>query len=271
MLGNLRDYDGFDPANDAVPFAEMDPLDRWAVNRAYETFERCAKAYTEFEFHLIYHRILELSTVHLSALYFDVIKDTLYIEAADSKLRRSAQTALHMILSGFVRVIAPIMSFTADEIWDRLEGVEEPSVHLAEFLDVSRHRVSKEENAAWERVFELRESVNKVLERERAAQRIGKSLEADIVLTGKWDEATLTAKLGIDLARIFIVSHVDIDHESTESDIEPVVFEGIGSVGIVMKNARGAKCARCWQFREEVTENQEVCVRCDTIIAAATT
>ncbi|MBI2213334.1 MAG: isoleucine--tRNA ligase [Acidobacteria bacterium] len=268
MLGNLADYDGFDPATDALPFDALDPLDRWAVGRAYETFSRCIQAYEELEFHIIYHRILELSTVSLSALYFDIIKDTLYIEAPDSKLRRSAQTALHMILSGFVRVIAPVLSFTADEIWERIKGESEASVHLAQFPDFSAYRIGAEEAAAWDRVFALREAANKVLEPARAAQKIGKSLEADIVLTGDFAPETLTGGIPIDdLARVLIVSHVDFDRTSTASDAEPLVFDGVGTVGIVMKPARGAKCVRCWQYREEVTDARGTCDRCEAIVS----
>jgi isoleucyl-tRNA synthetase len=268
MLGNLADYDGFDPATDALPFEELDPLDRWAVSRAHETFARCVEAYDDLEFHLIYHRVLELSTVTLSALYFDIIKDTLYIEATDSKLRRSAQSALHMILSGFVRVVAPILSFTADEIWERMKGETAASVHLSQFPDFSAHRISAQETAAWDRVFAVREAANKVLERARAAQKIGKSLEADIVLTGDFAPEALTGGIPVDdLARVLIVSHVDFDRTSNASDAEPLAFDGVGTVGIVMKPARGTKCARCWQYREEVTETRGTCDRCEAIVS----
>ncbi|MCM2315269.1 MAG: isoleucine--tRNA ligase [Thermoanaerobaculia bacterium] len=268
MLGNLADYADFDPAKDALPFAEMDPLDRWAVSRANETFERCIKGYEDLEFHVIYHKLLELSTVDMSALYFDVIKDTLYIEAKDSKLRRSAQTALHMILSGLVRVVAPIMSFTADEIWERMGGAAEASVHLAAFPDFSSARISDAETAAWDRILRVREAANKVLERARAAQKIGKSLEADIVLTGDFAPEALTGGVAADdLARVMIVSHVDFDRGSSESDAEALVFDGIGTVGIVMRPARGTKCMRCWQYREEVSDARGTCDRCAEIVS----
>jgi len=182
--------------------------------------------------------------------------------------RRSAQTALHMILSGLVRVVAPIMSFTADEIWERMGGASEASVHLAEFPDFSKSRISAEEAAAWERIFRVREAANKVLERARAAQQIGKSLEADIVLTGDFVPEALTGGVAADdLARVLIVSHVDFHRHSSVGDCEQRVFEGIGTVGIAMKAARGAKCARCWQYREEVTEARGTCDRCDAIVS----
>jgi isoleucyl-tRNA synthetase len=262
LLANLYD---FDPARDRVAWDAMRPVDRWLLSRADEVWERCRRGYEEFEFHVIYHKIVELCTVDVSAVYASIMKDTLYCEAADSPARRSAQSAMFDILDGLVRIAAPILSFTADEIYESLPGAKESSVHLALFPPKGP-QMNEGERAAWERVFALRDAVSKVLERARAAQQIGQSLEADITLTGPFDPAAFLGGLPIDLAQIFIVSHVDFDHASTASDIEPVVVGGAGPVGIVMKPARGEKCARCWQYREEVAQGHDICDRCRVVV-----
>ncbi len=250
LLSNLND---FDPASNALPLDQLQPIDRWIVARATNIFERCRKAYDEYQFHVVYHRILELCTVDLSQVYLDISKDTMYIEAPDSPLRRSAQTAMHLILQGIVAYMAPIMSFTADEIHEAMPGAKAKSVHLIDFPAFE----AMTEDTSWNPLFRLREEVLKVLETARNAKQIGQSLEADIVLT---TDATFPA--GVDLAKVFIVSHVDI--EPGTGDLE---IEGLGKVSIAMKPARGKKCGRCWNYREEVANDGELCARCTEIVA----
>ncbi|MGA7615559.1 MAG: isoleucine--tRNA ligase [Thermoanaerobaculia bacterium] len=264
LLANLSD---FDPSKDAVPFEKMTDLDQWAVARAEETFARCLKAYEEFDFHVVYHRVLDLCTVDLSSIYLDVQKDTLYTEAADSHLRRSAQSAMYVIVKGLTSMIAPIVSFTADEIYAAIPGEREASVHLTEFPKPTGASLPAGKRETWSRLLELRESATRVLEKSRAAGVIGQSLAADVVLTGRFDDSSLRAGVDVDLAKLFIVSHVDVDHESEASDLEPVEIDGVGKVGIVVRPARGGKCARCWQYREEVTEEGQICARCRAIVA----
>ncbi|HEY4639834.1 MAG TPA: isoleucine--tRNA ligase [Thermoanaerobaculia bacterium] len=251
LLSNLSD---FEPSSNALPLDQLQPLDRWIVARATNVFERCRKAYDEYQFHVVYHRILELCTVDLSQVYLDISKDTMYIEAPDSPLRRSAQTAMYEILRGMVAYMAPIMSFTADEIYEAMPGTKAKSVHLIDFPAFD----AMSEDTSWQPVFRLREEVLKVLETARNAKQIGQSLAADIVLT---TDANLPA--GVDLAKLFIVSHVDI--EPGAGDIE---IEGLGKVAIAMKPARGKKCGRCWNYREEVANDGELCARCTDIVAA---
>jgi isoleucyl-tRNA synthetase len=265
LLGNLKD---FDPAVDAVPIDELEELDRWALWRTREAIERCRRAYDEFEFHVVYHRIVDLCTVELSALYIDIQKDSLYTEATGSRVRRSAQTAMYHILRSIVGAIAPILSFTAEEIWEHLPGEKEESVHLSDFPRVEGIEMAAGKAAAWNRIFALRETATRVLERARAAGEIGKSLEADIILGGDFDPEALTGGLGVDLAQIFIVSHVDFDR-SPAAGGESVAIEGVGEVSVAMKRARGTRCGRCWQYREEVDAIGGVCNRCAPIVAAA--
>ncbi|MHB0969699.1 MAG: isoleucine--tRNA ligase [Thermoanaerobaculia bacterium] len=264
LLANLND---FDPEHDGLPFSELEDLDRWALAQGRSVFDRCKRAYEEFEFHIVYHRTVELCTVDLSSVYLDILKDRLYVEAPGSKSRRSAQTAMYYILKGLVSTIAPILSFTADEIYEALPGRKEDSVHLTEFPSYDKFALTTEDSEAWTRIFRLREAATKVLEKARAERQIGQSLEADLVLTGRFNQHKLFGDVRTDLASVFIVSHVDIDHASDESATEPLVFEGIGTVGIVMKPARGKKCARCWTYREEVATEGDLCSRCAPVVA----
>jgi isoleucyl-tRNA synthetase len=255
LLANLYD---FNPASDAVALDQLEPLDRWILDRANRAVERCKQAYEEYEFHTVYHRILELCTVELSAIYLDASKDTVYCDAPASSGRRSAQTAMYHVLRGITGAIAPILSFTADEIYEAMPGETLPSVHLTDFpkLDSS---LTGDQADKLTRLLKLRDAVLNVLERARAAKQIGQSLEADITLHGTVDAA------GLDLAKLFIVSHVDLQPANdTLADIAEI--EGLGCIGITMSKARGKKCGRCWQYREEVTEDGDLCARCQDVV-----
>ncbi|MGH9458877.1 MAG: isoleucine--tRNA ligase [Thermoanaerobaculia bacterium] len=263
LLGNLSD---FDPAAHRVPPEELEPLDRWILARAAETFARCRRAYDDFEFHVVYHRLLDLCTVDLSAVYLDVLKDRLYVEAPDSRTRRSAQTAMWEVLRGLVSVLAPILSFTAEEIHEVIPGREEDSVHLTLFPEGGLE-LPAAEAGAWERIFALREAVSKVLEKARARGDIGQSLEADVVLTGAFDPGALTGGLAVDLSKIFIVSHVDLER-TPQPPADGVEIPEVGRVAITVKAARGGKCSRCWHYREEVTEGRDLCARCERVVSS---
>ncbi|HVT03614.1 MAG TPA: class I tRNA ligase family protein, partial [Thermoanaerobaculia bacterium] len=262
LLANLYD---FDPSRDMVPSSELQPIDVWLLSEAADVFERARKAYDDFEFHFVYHRVLEFCTVQLSAVYASIMKDALYVEGSSSSVRRSSQTAMYRVLDGLVRIIAPILSFTADEIYEAMPGSREGSVHLTQFPEDAPERLTAQQREAWDRLFRLRESVSKVLEGARGVGQIGQSLEADIVLSGGFDMKQLLGGLGVDLAQLFIVSHVE--HRSAAVVGDKITFDGIGEVGITMTPASGVKCARCWQYRDEVTPEQEICHRCSALVA----
>ncbi|HEY0370720.1 MAG TPA: isoleucine--tRNA ligase [Thermoanaerobaculia bacterium] len=254
LLANLS---GFDPATDTVPVDQLQPLDRWILDRAARVIERCRQAYEEYEFHVVYHRVLELCTVDLSSIYLDASKDTMYCEAPASPERRSAQTAMYEVLRAMTTIIAPILTFTADEIYEAMPGEKEASVHLADIPKL-QSSLSASDAEEWKRVLQLRDGALTVLERARAAKQIGQSLEADVTLHGD-------VKTSIDLAKLLIVSHVDVVPPN-ENVADFVEIEGFGRVGISMTLARGKKCGRCWQYREEVTEDGGLCARCQKVV-----
>jgi isoleucyl-tRNA synthetase len=257
LLANLSD---FDPATDAVPIDQLQPLDRWILDRAARTVDRCRKAYEEYEFHAVYHRMLELCTVDLSSIYLDASKDTMYCDAPASPERRSGQTAMYHVLRGLTGILAPILSFTADEIYEAMPGEKAQSVHLTDFPRLESPTVDAD---AWTRVLRLRDAVLNVLEPARAAKQIGQSLEADVILYGAVDAG------GVDLAKLFIVSHVDV-RPADESIGNAVEIEGLGRIGIAWTPARGKKCGRCWQYREEVVGDGEICARCQGVVDGLT-
>ncbi|HYI10814.1 MAG TPA: isoleucine--tRNA ligase [Thermoanaerobaculia bacterium] len=255
LLANLYD---FDPAKDAVAADRLQPLDRWILDRASRSVERCRQAYTEYEFHVVYHRILELCTTDLSAIYLDASKDTMYCEAPASPERRSAQTAMYEVLRGMITAIAPILTFTADEVYEAMPGEKEASVHLAEIPKLDK-TLNADDAARWGRLLRLRDAVLAVLERARAAKEIGQSLEADITLYGDPGAGDL------DLAQLFIVSHVDVKPaDDSVGDFAEV--EGLGRIGISWTPARGKKCGRCWTYREEVANDGDLCGRCQKVV-----
>jgi isoleucyl-tRNA synthetase len=184
----------------------------------------------------------------------------MYCDAPDSRSRRSGQTAMYEVLRGLVSVLAPILSFTADEIYEALPGEKEASVHLTQIPKLEPLLNADEVNR-WTRVLRLRDAVLGVLERARAAKQIGQSLEADVVLYG--DVETFD----VDLAKLFIVSHVDLrSADEATAETESVDVEGIGRIGIAWTPARGMKCGRCWMYKEEVAVEGDLCARCQKVI-----
>lgn len=263
LLANLND---FDPAT-MLPVEELLPTDRWILDRAARAFARCTQAYEEYQFHTVYHRIVDLCTVDVSAVYVDASKDTMYCEAPESRARRSAQSAMYRILEGLVSAIAPILSFTAEEIYEAMPGQKKASVHLTEFPKFDGVMLSDEDEAAWDRIFKVREAATKVLERSRGAKEIGQSLEADIVLHTAMSAEALLGNLNVDLAKLFIVSHVDF-RPADDTIADAVEIEGLGRIAVSMKPARGKKCGRCWQYREEVKEEGAACARCEAVMSS---
>ena len=270
-LGNL---DGFDP-NHLVAPKEMLELDRWAVTKLNELIRKCFAAYDNYEFHVVSHAINDFCVVELSSFYLDIIKDRLYCEGVDSLERRSAQTALWMILDTITKLFAPILAFTCDEIWQAMphrEGDDPRNVVLNEmnqpFQDYDMGAL-----VSWTALIQLRDGVNAALEAARNEKKIGKSLEAHITLVRAQDQAdNLTAlqeKFQDQWADLFIVSDVEV------SDDPALYAQGsdtpIAGVRVLVSEANGDKCERCWKHHPLVGANAAhptLCPRCAKVVQA---
>ncbi len=246
-LGNLH---GFDPSADQIPAGELEEIDRWALANLDEVTEKVLKGYAEYDFQAAYHALYHFCTVTLSARYFDIIKDRLYILAPRSHERLSTQTALYRITKDLCRLLAPLLAFTSDEAWENLPGEKSSSVHIEEFP-----RAAETDHTAllekWERIYAIRDEVLKALEDARNEKRIGSSLEAKVVLNADKDTTMFLMDVYEQLRYIFIVSQVEV-HESD-------------SFGAKIEKADGEKCERCWNYSTRVGEFEKyptVCERC---------
>jgi isoleucyl-tRNA synthetase len=249
-LGNL---DGFDPTADRVPYTELLEFDRWALGALDRLVRECRQAYEAYEFHVVYHAIYNFCTVELSSIYFDVLKDRLYTHAPKSVGRRSAQTVLFEIIHRLTRLIAPILVFTAEEIWEQLPGERLESVHLAEFPTPVAEWSDERLAAKWARLLEVRAIAQKGLEEQRAAREIGSSLEAAVVVRAPVELAGLLEHYREAFEDLLIVSEVEVQRS-----------EGEG-VEVEVRRAAGAKCERCWHYRPSVGQDATfptVCDRC---------
>jgi isoleucyl-tRNA synthetase len=263
LLGNLFD---FDVRRDRIEPAKLPELDRWILHRTAEFDARVRKAYDNFSFHHVVQQLVNFCAVDLSSLYLDIVKDRLYCSAAHDPERRAAQTALWDILDTLVRLMAPILSFTADEIWSSLPAGERPdSVFVAGFRPTPS--LDPELAERWERMLEVRSAVTKALEDARQAGQIGHSLDARVQLEAHGDWATLLRQYEDDLPALFIVSQAELGGEMGP-DAESPVLPGLK---VRIERARGAKCERCWNYSETVgcdADHPGLCARCLRVIAA---
>ena len=255
LLGNLN---GFDPARDRVPEPELLPLDRYMLARTRDLTEKILGWYDAFEFHRVYQAVNEFAIVDLSSFYLDILKDRMYTFAPSNKARRSAQTVLWQITEALVRLVAPILSFTSDEVWEYLPKVagREQSVHLALFPkpeQIFSDNPSKflEE---WKQLLAVRDEALRVLEEARQAKRIGKGLEADVEIAASGDLLAVLQRHADGLKEIINVSAVRL--LSSTPDVP---------LAVTALPASGHKCTRCWNFMPEVSNYgvwQNVCTRC---------
>jgi isoleucyl-tRNA synthetase len=266
LLSNLSD---FYPAKDAIAWSEMQPLDQYILARTAELDAAIRKAYENFEFHRAYQALNEFTNADLSALYLDVVKDRLYTFAPASVARRSAQTAMWRIAEAMTRLIAPILSFTADEVWEHLPKIEDrqPSVHLALFPEVAEivpGSVAGLETD-WEQMLKVRELVNVELEALRNSKAIGKGLDAAVRVFVAEDspEADVLVKYEAALAEFLNVSQATVQVVGATSNSTAVLIEA----GV----ARGTKCGRCWRVVPDVGADSRwlvVCARCAEALEA---
>lgn len=251
LLGNLYD---FDPEKDRVRYPDLDEIDRWALHRLQKLISRVREAYDRFEFHIVYHSVQNFCSVEMSSTYFDILKDRLYTFSSRSKGRRSAQTALYEILKALTSLMAPILSFTAEEVWQALPGKEgsPESVHLTGFPEVHHGYLDEALNERWNRIWEIRALVTKALEEARKEKKIGLSLDAQVRLHLSEKDHLLLQPYAPDLKSIFIVSSVSLHREEKGGRVEVL-------------RAEGGKCERCWNYDPTVgadPQHPTACGRC---------
>jgi isoleucyl-tRNA synthetase len=266
ILGNLE---GFDPERDAVPFDQMEALDQYMLRQTCAFAEDVKRSYDEFAFHKIYHRLNHFSIVDLSAFYFDVLKDRLYIFAPRSQARRSAQTAIWRIGEALTRLLAPIMTFTCEEIWQYLPKTPTrgESVHVAQFPTTSEILGSAtvatsdpRSDEEWKSLRAVRDEVLKALEAARNTKLIGTGLEAQVVITASDPAYSLLQRYSAQLRYLLIVSAVTVMQGTGN---------GTGGLHIDVKKADGTKCDRCWNYSTHVGEDPvypTVCERCSAVL-----
>ena len=269
MLGNLYD---FDPKKDAVPYASMPDIDRFALHRLTGIIEKGLNAYSQYEFHIIYHALYNYCSVDLSAFYLDILKDRLYTTAPKSLKRRSAQTVMHTILDTVVRLIAPILPFTAEEIWRFMPDYagKKESIHL-ESLPVADPVWNDAELAKnWERLIAVRGEVTKALEEARSRKLIGHGLDSAVIIAAPKDMHDLLDSYFDDLRSVFIVSKVSLARgEDQRSDIA-YKSSDVEGLSILVIPSPGEKCERCWVHDSSVgtdCEHPTVCKRCCAVLA----
>ena len=274
LLANLGNpAEDFDPVKDCVPFEQMEEIDKWIVAKFNDLVKRVKDAYNSYEFHLIYHDMHNFCAIELSKLYIDISKDRVYVQSKNSPLRRSAQTAMYYILSGFTRLIAPILSFTAEEIWQFMPHTvndNAESVFLNDMPDYREDLAFAETAAKYDKLFDVRDDVMKALELARAEKKIGKSLDAKVVIYDKKDSELmkLFESFGDELSDIFICSGVELTDAAPDAEAYADTLSGIA---VKVVPAVGTKCDRCWFIREDVSEDGEgghICKRCASIVNA---
>ena len=263
-LGNL---DGFDP-NSLVAPEDMLELDKWAMTRLNALIEKCAQAYDDFEFAAVTHAVNDFCVVDMSNFYLDIIKDRLYCEEKNGLARRSAQTAMYLILNTMTKIMAPILAFTGDEIWQAMPHAAKDDARNVVFNEMNapfgEYALDPETMAVWDTVIALRSDVNSALEAARGEKLIGKSLEAAVALYPVDDNgrAVLEKLAGLNLAEIFIVSKVSFGGEAEAAHCGSAV----PGVAVEVSSAPGEKCPRCWMHTEQPDENG-LCPRCARVVS----
>jgi len=297
LISNLYD---FDPEEDAVDKQELDELDRWILHRTQDVLKRCREAYDKYEFHVVYHTLNNFCSVDLSALYLDIVKDRLYCEGAKSKKRRAAQSTLYRILEVLVHLMAPILSFTAEEIWGYVPGKERQrsSVFLSSIPEPDPTLVDPKLADKWDRLFRERTEVLKALEEARNLGIIGHSLDANVSLYPelyKIDASLWKNSGGTEGKDILIVSNLELDGTEDPGDTSPESLRSLQGAAepfgpadesglrnakirygsplfggpIVVSRAKGGKCQRCWKYDEAVGKDStydDVCPRCAEVL-----
>lgn len=266
LLANLN---GFNPATDMVQPEQMVVLDRWAVGRAKAVQDEIAQAYDEYNFHQVTQKLMQFCSVEMGSFYLDIIKDRQYTAKADSLARRSCQTALFHIVEAMVRWMAPIMSFTADEIWALLPGERDPFVFTQEWYDglFGLQAGESMDDAFWAQLLAVRSEVNKALEAARNDKRIGGSLQAEVTLFAADELADKLAALGEELRFVLLTSQAQVSREPAPAE---AIATELAGLAVLVQASPAAKCERCWQHVADVGSHaghEGICGRCVSNVA----
>ena len=267
MLGNLFD---FDPAVDQVAYEDMPEIDRFALHKLQQLVHKTLAAYDAYEYHIIYHALYNYCTLDLSAFYLDILKDRLYTSPPKSTARKSAQTVMHFLLDALARLMAPVLPFTSEEIWQYMpdRNDKESSVHLA-LLPVANSQWKDDDlGQRWGKILDVRADVTRALEEARAAKKIGHPLDAAVTISAEEAYYKALQPYAEDLRFIFIVSEVSLlKNEKIDGSYESENIEGLS---IQIEAAPGEKCERCWVHETSVgTDNEHptICERCQKSLA----
>jgi isoleucyl-tRNA synthetase len=266
LLANLN---GFEPQQDMVAIADMVALDRWVVRRAHALQQELLEAYEQYNFHLVTQKLMQFCSVELGSFYLDIIKDRQYTAKQEGHARRSCQSALFLIAEAMVRWIAPILSFTADEVWQLLPGKRDAYVFTQEWYQ-GLESVTLESDLSddyWQQLLCVRNEVNKVIEQARRDKRIGGSLEAEVTLFADETLAAGLAKIGDELRFVLLTSKVEV--QPIEAATNEAAETDMTSLKLLVSKSEAQKCDRCWHYREEVGSidaHPSLCHRCVTNI-----
>ena len=255
ILGNTYDYNPDEP----VDYEDLQEIDKWALTRLNKLVRDCTKDYDEYNFSSCYHDINQFCVVDMSSFYLDIIKDRLYTSKKDSLERRAAQTTMYIILDSLVKILAPMISFTAEEIWKEMKHTKEEtveSVMLTEFPQVNEKYDNEELTEKWNRIIKLKDIVSKELENARAEKTIGHSLNAKVTIYAEGAQYEFIKQNLELLETVFIISAIDVKENERKDEVK---------LGVKVEEAPGEKCERCWMYSETVGEDKEhptICHRC---------
>jgi len=256
LLGNLADFDRKDYSD------RLQEIDRWAMSRLQGLVAKVSRAYEKFDFHEVFHAVHNFCVVDMSAIYLDILKDRLYTAKADAIERRASQWVLSEVLSVLTRLMAPVLSFTSEEVWGYITAGGNDSVFFERFPEVDERFVDAELEERWKRLLTLRDEVNKALEIKRAEKFIGNPLEARVSLYLPEEFRQLAESYASFLPMFFLVSSVTISEDFPPESHHGAVIKGLG---VLVERASGNKCQRCWNWSESVgsfSDIPEVCDRC---------
>ena len=267
LLGNLAD---FDPSKDAVAYQDMTELDKWALLRMEQVFEEVTDAYENYQFHVMYHAIHNFCTVDLSAMYLDVIKDRLYTEKTDAPVRRSAQTAMYIILDTLVKIVAPVLSFTAEEVWQNMPAVDgkEESVLLTDWPEVHKEYLNADLDARWDHFLSYRRDLTRILEGARQEHKIGHALDAAVTIYADGEDYDFLSSWQDQLAALLIVSEAKL--VKGEAPADAAAGEDHSDMKVVVVPSSAEKCERCWMHTDTVgsdAAHPTLCARCAHVLS----